>query len=361
MTDPRFDVVIAGGGVAGSATALALLGAGVGRVAIAEPDDFSTPRIGETVPPDINRFLDAIGARSALQASNAIPSHGSRSLWGGAQPGSNDHLFSAFGPGWHLDRAAFDRAMLGLARQRGATVFQGFTIGRARAGQVCISERETGQTRTLRAGMLVDATGRRAAVAAQFGAKRVFADRLMVSHVMFDTCRDSGAARPSGTTLLQAVEHGWWYGAHIPGGKIVAAFATIPTVAKSLGTTRLAPFLAQLCQADLLTPALAHARLLPDCFAVTAAHSYCLDHSAGPGWIAVGDAASGYDPLSSAGICKALITARSAARVIAGPKSDAAAAQYSARVRHDFEAYTKIKADLYRQVQHWPDAAFWVS
>jgi flavin-dependent dehydrogenase len=39
-----------------------------------------------------------------------------------------------------------------------------------------------------------------------------------------------------------------------------------------------------------------------------------LDRAAGAGWLAVGDAASAYDPLSAEGICKALASASRAAQ-----------------------------------------------
>ena len=52
----KFDVVIIGGGAAGSATALHLVSQGA-RVAILEPSSFGQHKIGETIPPDTNSLL----------------------------------------------------------------------------------------------------------------------------------------------------------------------------------------------------------------------------------------------------------------------------------------------------------------
>jgi len=55
-----FDVVVAGGGPAGSATALDLSRRGF-RVMLIEQSAYESFRVGETLPPEIRRLLTELG------------------------------------------------------------------------------------------------------------------------------------------------------------------------------------------------------------------------------------------------------------------------------------------------------------
>jgi flavin-dependent dehydrogenase len=95
--------------------------------------------------------------------------------------------------------------------------------------------------------------------------------------------------------------------------------------------------------------------------AVRAAASHCLDRAAGDGWIAVGDAACAFDPLSSAGIVTGLRSGLEAAREIAGIAGTAgsAPAEYDARVQRRFAAYLDGRREQYALEARWPESAFW--
>jgi flavin-dependent dehydrogenase len=73
------------------------------------------------------------------------------------------------------------------------------------------------------------------------------------------------------------------------------------------------------------------------------------------GWVAVGDAASAYDPLSSLGICKALESGLRAGKAIAEGRLD----EYEAWVRSSFEDYLRTREAYYAMEQRWPASPFW--
>lgn len=81
------------------------------------------------------------------------------------------------------------------------------------------------------------------------------------------------------------------------------------------------------------------------------------------GLIAVGDAISSFDPLSSQGILKALRSGIFASYAIADwlRQSDDGRgyARYAALMRHEFAAYRETLRNYYRLEQRWPDAPFW--
>lgn len=86
-----------------------------------------------------------------------------------------------------------------------------------------------------------------------------------------------------------------------------------------------------------------------------------LDLPVGQNWIAVGDAAVAYDPLSSKGISNALYTGCQAANaLIASGNGDAdAPARYAAHVRDIHRVYRDQLHDFYSMERRWPESTFW--
>jgi 2-polyprenyl-6-methoxyphenol hydroxylase-like FAD-dependent oxidoreductase len=89
--------------------------------------------------------------------------------------------------------------------------------------------------------------------------------------------------------------------------------------------------------------------------------SFLLAPLIGRQWLAAGDAASCYDPLSSQGIHKALVDAEDAASHVAHALGFAKAPRcdYSQRLEDRFHDYLALREHLYGLEQRWPDAPFW--
>lgn len=358
-----YDAVVAGAGPAGAATALALRRRGLGRVLLAEAGDFAAVRIGESLPPATRLLLERLGIWQDFLAEGHEPCLGSCSLWGGDTPGYNDFLLDPHGHGWHLDRRRFDAWLARQAAAAGAELWEhahcdgaeplpggGFTVRLA-----------TGDgPRTVTAGFLVDATGSRARLARSLGARRRFHDRLC--YVADFLALPAGAAM-SRLTLLEAVEHGWWYAARLPGRRVAVAFASDAGTVQREGLHRREVWRARLGETRLLAPELAEA--VPaagdgdgngDRLAVRPALSCRLDRPCGRGWLAVGDAASCCDPISSQGIYKALLDGLEAAdAVAAGQALDG----YATAVAHRFEEYLEVRDHFYGVERRWPETPFW--
>src|SRR5258706_8390789 len=93
----------------------------------------------------------------------------------------------------------------------------------------------------------------------------------------------------------------------------------------------------------------------------TAANSAILDPSVGDGWLAIGDAAISFDPLSSQGLLNALFTGLAAAESAETHlKGDLhSLSSYSQIIRGIGDSYQRQLAYYYASETRWPEAPFW--
>jgi flavin-dependent dehydrogenase len=353
------DVAVVGGGPGGCAAALALRAHAPGlSVALVEATDYAEPRVGETLPPPAASLLRHLGVWDAYAAQGHRAAYGTAAAWGEARPRENDFFFQPHGVGWHLDRGAFDGMLADQAASQGVRVL--------RATRVLDAARGDGGWRLalsggdeLRARLLVDATGAGAVLARrQGGARLVVHDRLAGFVRFFRQPPGSGAPH----TLVEAFADGWWYTAPLPDGRRVVACMTDSDLARGLRLDQDAPWRDLLdATAPGVRASLNHAVQDGDPV-VRAARSRRLEPAAGNDWIAVGDAASTFDPLSSQGILKALrsgIFAAYAAGDLLAKGDDAGMHRYRAFVRREFDGYLRTRAAFYVSEGRWPEREFW--
>jgi flavin-dependent dehydrogenase len=255
-------------------------------------------------------------------------------------------MLHPLGSGWHLDRAAFDSGLLDAARERGVRVLDGSRVrGATRSEGVWTLALDGADA--VRGRVLVDATGRTAAVARGRGARRHRVDRLVA--VVWELAGTRARSR-DGTTLVEACADGWWYTSPVPRGRAIAAFVT---------DADLLPPRAQ--RWDALTPP-PHVRVAldrhwpvapPRATDASVAH---LDRVAGPGWLATGDAAASFDPLSSQGIVAALMLGRAAGEAATAPGEPYA---YAAAVERVVAEHLADRLAYYALEDRFPNRPFW--
>jgi flavin-dependent dehydrogenase len=347
--------VIVGGGPAGSAAGLSLRSHAPGlSVVQIEASAYTSPRIGETLPPPSRRLLEHLGVWEAFRRQGHAPVVGTTAAWGAAITQENDFLFNRHGDGWHLDRTAFDSMLAGEAERRGARRIE---------SRVIEADREDGGWRLsllngpdLRARFLIDATGSSATFARKLGARFVAADRL-TGFVRFFEDRYGNDPR----SLVEAFEDGWWYTAGLPGGLRIAACMTDADLARRLRLGDPESWSRRLDAAEQVRARLQGARPQGD-IVVRAACSRRLDPAVGEGWLAVGDAASVFDPLSSSGITKALRSGIFASYAIGDllvQGDDRGLERYRRYVEDEFQGYCRVRARYYAEERRWPESEFW--
>jgi flavin-dependent dehydrogenase len=94
---------------------------------------------------------------------------------------------------------------------------------------------------------------------------------------------------------------------------------------------------------------------------VVSAGSSKLSPAGGNGWLAAGDAAISFDPLSSQGIITALSTGRQAAEAMLESRNGnpAAMAQYLSRLDYLDRDYLYRRLQYYALERRWAGSAFW--
>jgi flavin-dependent dehydrogenase len=349
MTD--VDVAITGGGPAGCAAALTLLRYTRRKVAVLERSQYHSYRVGETVSAALGPLLGYLGVGGLLESQGHLPAHGTEAAWGQAELLSRDFLFTGHGQGWHLDRLAFDRA---LAAAVGGNLHRGVSVRAAvRDGEYW--RLDTGGD-VIVARQVIDATGRPAAFARLAGAVRHRSDRLIGVGCVLELAADASIRH---TVLIEATAQGWWYSAPIPGRRLIVVCMT---------------------DADLLTPEAISAPVWEAALAQAPhtaerrdratrigsprawpAGSDTLSPPLGEGWVAAGDAAASFDPLSSLGVGHAVASGIQAARIVENRLmgDDALAEVYPDDLARHRAAYMARRAAFYAAETRFPDAPFW--
>jgi flavin-dependent dehydrogenase len=356
-----FDIAVLGGGPAATAAALSLKQVDAGlRVLLVEATAYCTARTGEILAPGGQALLIGLGCWERFRAEGFLESHGTAARWGSDRIHQNEFLLSARGSGWHLDRRRFDAMLADCAADAGVCVRRraAFIAATRNAGLWRVQIGSDQGPISIDARFVIDATGRAARFAVGQGAQLYRQDRLVGVSVTYrydiiDPPDDS-------QTLIEAGPDGWWYSAVLPDSRLLVAWMSD---ADLIHAARLRD--PDAWRAHLLRSGPTRVRALsgtmecpPRLWAAATQH---LVTPQGGAWVAAGDAACTWDPLSSAGILKALRTGRLAAFVALDAMRGRpdTTQRYTRIVRREHAAYLEERTRFYSLEGRWRDAPFW--
>lgn len=326
MFTSKQDVVIIGGGPAGSVTALQLLKNGI-RPVIVERERFPRYHIGESLTGEVGARLRELGLEKELESANYPIKHGvtvygpngKSTFWVPVmRRDENGQLHKA--TTWQVRRDEFDKMLLDTAIERGAILWRAFAeTPVVQEGQVLgvRVRHDDGRLEEVETKVVVDASGQSTFLASR-GAptgeklRGRYDKQVAVFSQVRDTLRDPGDG--SGNTMIFYKEKGHW-----------AWFIPLDDDLVSVGIVCQGQYYAEqpLDKTDFLKSELRTlnpelSRRLPNLdFAedVRSAsnYSYHVTQYSGPGFLCVGDSHRFVDPIFSFGVNFAVNEGRLAA------------------------------------------------
>jgi flavin-dependent dehydrogenase len=357
----RFDVCVVGGGPAGAVAAHVLASAGARVALIVRDRPQSAFAVGETVPAETRPLLDRLGIE-CLSADRHLPSAGTMVRWGSDAIHCREAILSPFGCGWHLDRPLFERQLLAAAVKSGAVLMEhctriAGTLGRAGwEFQIESAGRQIGVI----SNFAVDCTGRAARLAIDAGARRKIHDKLIA---IWCIAAEAGDRLDADRRIyLESAPDGWFYSARIPNRRRVLAYFTdgdLCDASRLSSPANFDDYIAYFFRLHTVFEGLRY-RIMGGPFRVNAA-SMNLVRAYGERWIAAGDAAQAFDPLSSQGIITAIIGGNNAAAALIAIHAAEPCALEKLQTDLDagYAAYLRDRQTYYRAEQRWVERPFW--
>jgi flavin-dependent dehydrogenase len=342
------DVLIVGAGPSGATAATLLARKGL-RVTMADGVDPARHKIGEHLPGAAMRLVRKL--QLGLLHSPHLRVGGTLSSWGSEALMATDSICDPQGPGLLLDRAAFDADLRAGAIRAGAE-FRGSDLASLDRTTVWHAVLKDGSA--VSAQWLIDATGRRSAAARRLGAN--YRRDARVAAVYWIGSSD----RPRlDRIMIEARPNGWWYAADIPTGKHVAGFHGLAKDVAELASS-----------SDVWLQALAETRHISARFSPASfdrrlqpveASGACLSRFSGEGWLACGDAAIAFDPISGQGMYFAIHSGSLASACVADAFDGGTdtIAEYADRLHHVRLSYFRSYREAYRTECRWSSAPFW--
>jgi flavin-dependent dehydrogenase len=326
MTQPsEYDVIVIGGGPAGSTVSTVLADRGA-RVGLFERERFPRFHIGESLIPETYWVLKRIGMLEKMQRSHFVKKYSVQFV------NANGKLSAPFyfwdnkphecSQTWQVVRSEFDAMLLQNAREHGVDAHEGVHVLEVlfedeRAVGVRIKDGSGGR-RDVRAKVVVDASGQAALL--QNRLKLRLWDPVLNKGAIWtywqgayrDTGRDEGA-----TMVLQTPDRqGWFWYIPLHDDRVsVGVVAPFDYLFKNRANHE-QTYLEEVDRCQAVHDRVKTATRITGYFC-TRDYSYRSTRSAGDGWVLVGDAFGFLDPLYSSGVLLALKSGELAGDAIA--------------------------------------------
>ncbi|MEE3998765.1 tryptophan 7-halogenase [Tenacibaculum sp. FZY0031] len=364
------DILIIGGGIAGCIAAISLVN--YYNVTIVDKQLEPVDRIGESLAPAAQRILKELdlleNESDAVKQTIFRNNLGMQSYWGSNQLQIVDHLRNPDGFSRSLDRKEFEIYLRKVAIERGVDCIWGTRLSNSSYEDnywkvtTKSDDLKNRTTHTIQAKFVIDATGRQSHFTKSLGIQRTSYDKLISCWISLPNTQENVMS------TIAADELGWWYSAVVPDNKRVIAFQTDADLVDRNTFKHVNTFLSFAKQHKLIQPLIDGNETTVNFHGTVSANSTRLEQVAGKQWIALGDAAMSFDPLSSQGMFNAMANAMQLQKLLINydfikdlnsTKEEHFNRLYKNQLQQVWNHYLKHKNFFYSTETRWKEAAFW--
>ncbi|MCA1577546.1 MAG: tryptophan 7-halogenase [Acidobacteria bacterium] len=379
-TNNTYDVIVMGGGPAGSSVASMLAREGR-QVILFEKEIFPRHHIGESLMTDTYWTFRRMGILEKLTDSPFVRKYSVQFANAAGKESRPFYFFEAVhhesAVTWQVTRAKFDHLLIDHAADQGATVHQGVLVKQVlfegdRAIGVEV-QMQDGSREKFYAKVVVDATGQMAMLSNKFRWR--VRDPKLKKAVLYSYFK--GAHREpdlnGGATLVLRTEHGsggwFWYIPLEDDITSVGIVANPDYLLKGRGQDLAKIFEEEIAKCPPCAKRVAGGERVDKIYSILD-YSYRSKHNAGNGFIIIGDAYGFLDPIYSSGVLLALKMAELATDAIhdAFQHDDFSAArlgQYQTKLDRGIESMRKLVYAFYNDgfsfsgfLRKYPDERF---
>ena len=316
-----YDILVIGGGPAGAVAAAAARLRGL-RVCVVEKESFPRFRIGESLLPNGNALLKAVGAWEKIAAAGFIRKHGAF-FFSGYGDEEKEVIFSnCLVPGldytFQVERSRFDQLLLEHARSLGADIRMRSAVVRLQADRESCSIELTSPEGpcTLRGRWILDASGRESSFSHELK-KQLDPPRLPRRVAVYNHFRGVPRAEglAAGHTTVVRLAGGWFWIIPLDHERTSVGLVTSAERFRGGAKTPGDVFWREVRQSPRLRQLL-HSATPTESYRVTTDYSYFRRSLARERVLLLGDAGGFFDPIFSSGVYVAMRSALKAVELL---------------------------------------------